>query len=142
MKGGPTRVWRWIRRALTSWFYDSPPPHPLVYVCVWAQLCLTLCSPRDGTCLTSLSVEFCRQKSRSGLPFPTLGDFPDQWWNPRLLHLLHWQVDSLLLEPPGKPNAGMDIMDSWIEIGSMFSKQMWWKVLRWDGMNERHSKGI
>jgi len=29
-----------------------------------------------------------------------------------------------------------------IEIGSMFSKQMWWKVLRWDGMNERHSKGI
>ena len=32
VKGGPPRVWRWIRRALTSWFCDSPPPHPLVYV--------------------------------------------------------------------------------------------------------------
>ena len=28
--------------------------------------------------------------------------FPTQGLNPRLLHLLHWQVDSLLL-PPGKP---------------------------------------
>ena len=29
--------------------------------------------------------------------------FPTQGLNPRLLHLLHWQADSLPLAPPGKP---------------------------------------
>ena len=28
--------------------------------------------------------------------------FPTQGSNPHLLHLLHWQVDSLPLAPPGK----------------------------------------
>ena len=31
------------------------------------------------------------------------GIFPTQGLNPHLLHLLHWQVDSLPLVPPGKP---------------------------------------
>ena len=31
------------------------------------------------------------------------GIFPTQGRNPRLLHLLHWQVGSLQLVPPGKP---------------------------------------
>ena len=30
------------------------------------------------------------------------GIFPSQGWNPRLLHLLHWQAGSLPLAPPGK----------------------------------------
>ena len=30
--------------------------------------------------------------------------FPTQGSNPRLLHLLHWQADSLPLAPPGKPD--------------------------------------
>ena len=30
------------------------------------------------------------------------GIFPTQGSNPRLLHLLHWQADSLPLAPPGK----------------------------------------
>ena len=29
--------------------------------------------------------------------------FLTQGWNPCLLHLLHWQVGSLPLAPPGKP---------------------------------------
>ena len=32
------------------------------------------------------------------------GIFPTQGSNPRLLYLLHWQVDSLPLVPPGKPD--------------------------------------
>ena len=31
--------------------------------------------------------------------------FLTQGWNPGLLHLLHWQVGSLPLVPPGKPKA-------------------------------------
>ena len=31
------------------------------------------------------------------------GVFPTQWSNPHLLHLLHWQVDSFTIAPPGKP---------------------------------------
>ena len=32
------------------------------------------------------------------------GIFPTQGWNPLLLCLLHWQLDSLPLVPPGKPS--------------------------------------
>ena len=39
-----------------------------------------------------------QQEYWSGLPFPSLGDFPDQLLN---LHLLHWQVDSLLMSHQG-----------------------------------------
>ena len=40
----------------------------------------------------------------SGLPFRPPRDLPPtQGWNP---HLLHWQVDSLPLVPPGKPRRG------------------------------------
>ena len=35
--------------------------------------------------------------------FLTQGIFPTQGSNPCLLHLLHWQADSLPTEPPGKP---------------------------------------
>ena len=42
-----------------------------------------------------------RQAHWSGLPFPTLGIFPTQGSNQRLLHLLHWRAGSLPLAPPG-----------------------------------------
>lgn len=38
-----------------------------------------------------------------GCHFLRQGIFPTQGLNPRLLHLLHWHVDSLTLAPPGKP---------------------------------------
>ena len=47
-----------------------------------------------------LSMEFSRVGCHFLLRlFPTLG------LNPHLLHLLHWQADSLPLVPPGKPQA-------------------------------------
>ena len=53
------------------------------------------------------SMGFSRQEYWSGLSFSTPGDgtfyFPTQEWNLYLLHLLHWQVDSLPLAPAGKP---------------------------------------
>ena len=50
-----------------------------------------------------LSMGFSRQEYWSGLPFPPLGIFQTQGSNPCLLCVLHWQADSLLLVPPGKP---------------------------------------
>ena len=48
----------------------------------------------------SLSMEFSRQKYRSGLPFPSPGDLPDPGIEPRSPAL---QADSLPSESPGKP---------------------------------------
>ena len=44
-----------------------------------------------------LSMGFFRQEYRSGLSFPLQGIFPTQGLNLSLLHLLHWQTDSLSL---------------------------------------------
>ena len=45
-----------------------------------------------------LSMEFSRQEYCTSCQ----GIFPTQGWNTRLLHLLHWHVDSLPLASPGK----------------------------------------
>ena len=39
------------------------------------------------------------------LAFPPPGDLPDPGINRHLLSLLHWQMDSLPLAPPGKPQG-------------------------------------
>ena len=64
-----------------------------------AQSCLTHCKPTVAL-QAPLSMGFSRQEYGSGLPFPSLGDFPDPG-NPCLLSLLHWHVDSLTTEPQG-----------------------------------------
>ena len=72
---------------------------------VWAQSCPTLCNPMDYIAHQApLSMYFSRQEYWSGLPFPSPGDLPDPGMEPSSLRLLHWQVDSLPLVPPGKPN--------------------------------------
>ena len=55
---------------------------------------------------TPLSMEFSRQEYWSELLCPPQGIFPTQGLNPRLLCLLHWQVGSLPVVPPGKPTRG------------------------------------
>ena len=50
-----------------------------------------------------LSVGFSRQEYWSGLPCPPPGDLPDPGIKPESPSLLHWQVGSLQLVPPGKP---------------------------------------
>ena len=53
-----------------------------------------------------LSMEFSRQDYWSGLLFPPPGILPTQRSNLHLLHLQHWQVDSLSQVPLGKVNGG------------------------------------
>ena len=55
-----------------------------------------------------LSMGFSRQEYWSGLPFPPPRDLPDPGVEPGLLCLLHWQVDSLPLNPPRKPSRVLD----------------------------------
>ena len=47
-----------------------------------------------------LPMEFSRQESLSGYPFPSPGDLPNPGIEPRSPAL---QANSLLSEPPGKP---------------------------------------
>ena len=67
-----------------------------------AQSCLTLCDPMEVTAAyhTPLSMGSSRQEYRSGLPFPSPGDFSDTGIEHRSLVL---QTDPLLFEPPGTP---------------------------------------
>ena len=46
------------------------------------------------------SMGFSRQEYWSGLPFPSPGDLPDPWIEPRSPTL---QANALTSEPPGKP---------------------------------------
>ena len=74
-----------------------------VCVCVWVtQSCLTLCSPMD--CSTPGSSVHGISSARI-LEWVAILFFSKGSSQPRdqILHLLHWQADSLPVEPPGKP---------------------------------------
>ena len=68
--------------------------------CVYAQLCVTLCDPMDGSPRGS-SVHGLFSGKNTGVGSHSLlqGIFPTQGSN-----LYLWQVDSLPLMPPGKPS--------------------------------------
>ena len=75
-----------------------------------------------------LSVGFSRQEFYwSGLSCPSPGDLP----NSGMKHLLHWQVGSLPLEPPGNPGGGLNgpQMDA-----VCVSVERWgtWPVTKWE----------
>ena len=64
-------------------------------------------------CQAPLSMGFSRQGYWSRLPCPPGGEgggiFLTQGSN---MHLLHWQVDSLPLAPPGKPRVESSVLKS------------------------------
>ena len=72
------------------------------------QSCLTLCDPMD--CSPPGSSHHGILQARIGVGCHALlqGIFPTQESNPYFLCLLHWQVGSLPLVPPGKPNGEQD----------------------------------
>ena len=72
--------------------------------CLVAQLYLTLLRPH-GDHQAPLSMGFSRQEYRSGLLFPSPGDFPNPESNP---YLLYWQADSLLLSHVGSNSYSME----------------------------------
>ena len=61
-----------------------------------------------------LSIEFSMQEYWSGLPFPTRGHLPNPGIkpvsNPCLLHLLHWQADSIPLCQVGSLTISIAVM--------------------------------
>ena len=73
-----------------------------ICVCMYVQLCLTLWDPMDCS-LPDSSVGFPRQEYWSGLSFPSPGDLSNPGIKPSLLHLLHWQADSLPVCHLGSP---------------------------------------
>ena len=70
-----------------------------VHACSVAQSFVT---PWTAACQTPLSMGFPRQEYWSGLPFLSPGDLPDPGVKPGSLAL---QADSLLSEPPRKPQS-------------------------------------
>ena len=72
---------------------------------VCAHLCPILCDPMDYSRQASLSTVFSSKNTAVGCHFLLQGIFPIQGQNPHLLCLLHWQVSSLPLALPGKPQS-------------------------------------
>ena len=71
--------------------------------------CLTL--PRHELHPTRLFCPWDSPGKNTGMRchFFLQGIFSTQGLNPRLLHVLHWQADSLPLAPPGKPETGLPV---------------------------------
>ena len=61
-------------------------------------------APWTAACQAPLPTELSRPEYWNGVPSPTPEIFLAQGSSPCLLHLLHWQVDSLTLPPCGKPS--------------------------------------
>ena len=68
-----------------------------------APSCAALCNSMTVAHQAPLSMNFSGKNTRVGCHFLLQGIFPTQRSNPHLLHFPHWQVDSLPLVPPGKP---------------------------------------
>ena len=90
-------------------------PREGIHMCVRTksvQSCLTLCDPVDCR-PRGFSVHGILQ-ARIGVDchFPLQGIFPTQGLNPHLLCLLHWQVGSLPLAPPGNIYISVIMTDS------------------------------
>ena len=66
-------------------------------------------TPWTVTCQAPLSLGFSRQEYWIRVPFPYPGIFPNQGWNPSLLH---WQEDSLLLSHQGSLGVGVLLLNS------------------------------
>ena len=75
-------------------------PIPCMHACSVTQSCPTLCDPMDARLLCPWN--FQGKNTGAGCHLLLQGIFPTQGLNLRLLHLLHWHVDSLPLVPPEK----------------------------------------
>ena len=99
------------------------------------------CSPP-----AALSMGFSRQEYWTGLPCYSQGILLTQGSNPHFLCLLHWQVGSLPLAPPGKPmvhiyNIPLQYMYT-VEFYSAI-KEEWYHAIcsNMDGPTGYHTKG-
>ena len=81
-----------------------PPGYPLSLWITWARKVAFICVQLFVTLWSVAHWLLCPWDSIGvGCHFLLQGIFPTQGSNPCLLRLLHWQVGSLPLVPPGKP---------------------------------------
>ena len=82
---------------------EAETEHP-VHACLFSHCRVQLlATPRAVACQAPLSMGFPRKDTGVGCHALLQGIFPTQGSYPHLLHLLHWQVDSLPPAPPGQP---------------------------------------
>ena len=75
-------------------------------MCVHVQSCLNFfCGPMDCSLPASSAHGIFQARILEWVHFLFQGIFQTQGSNPCLLHLLHWQADSLPLAPPGVPKG-------------------------------------
>ena len=111
----PTKDWTWVpaveTNSLSHWssreILDSSYKRSLcVCVCVCtcsvSRVCLFV-TPWTVAHQAPLSWNFPGKNAGVGCHFPLQAIFPTKGSNSGLLHLLHWQVDSLLLLRVGSP---------------------------------------
>ena len=67
----------------------------------WLQSCLTLCDPMDHSPPGSSVHGIFKARVLEWVAVPSSRGSSQSNWH--LLYLLHWQVGSLPLAPPGKP---------------------------------------
>ena len=72
--------------------------------CLVAKSCATLATPWTVACQAPLSKGFSRQEYRSGLPFPSAGDIPDQGIEWGLLHCRQIFLPTALQGKPHNSN--------------------------------------
>ena len=83
---------------------------------------------KTAACQAPLSIGFSRQEYWTGCKTPLQRIFWTQGSNPHLLSLLHWQVGSLPLVPPGKSTSSLVIYfihESESESHSVVSNTLW-----------------
>ena len=102
-----------------------PPLHPLhpcecMLSCVWLLATLWTVAHQ-----APLSLGFSRQQYWSGLPFPSLGDLPDQGIEPASLASLTLAGRFFTIAPPGKPSPLLScfkiLSDFFIKLFTVFS---------------------
>ena len=79
----------------------------LLEMCAHAQLCPTLCDPKDCSPPGPLFLGCSRQDHWSGLPFPPPGDLPDSRIEPASPVSPALAGKFLTTEPPGKPRGSI-----------------------------------
>ena len=105
-----------------------PGASTCVCVCVCVQLCPTLCDPRVSSPPTYSVHGISGSNTRVGCYSLLQGIFPTQGLNPRLLHFLHWQADSLPLSYLGSPPACWQIPYLWMLKALMYNDIIQWAL--------------